>query len=91
MSLIELDRRGREYITWPDATGIPTGATLEATIDGTTWVTMGTGPRVLVAGPDAADNPDGTLVAPIGVGTITVRLADSPEIVVRKAATVYVA
>lgn len=84
----------REYLKW-DLTAAPTGAALEVTFDdGATWhPTTRTADTVsvLVAGPAATDNPTDTVVLPAGVHTAMVRLADTPEVVIRHGGRVHVA
>lgn len=89
---MELDRRGREYATWP--TDAPTDLPLEVTFDGVAWFATerpeDTELRVLVAGPDATSNPDGTVVLSLGENRATFRGVDSPEVVVRRAGSIFV-
>jgi len=46
--------------------------------------------RVLIAGPDAADNPVGTVVLALGRHFALIRAVDSPEVIVRDAGTIDV-
>ena len=81
----------REYVTWP-TTGAPTGATLEARFTGdTAWHTaerIGDDARLLVAGPQAVDNPPGTIVVTASRTFVEFRLADNPEVVIRDAGVI---
>lgn len=90
---MKLDPAGREYATW--SVNAPAGTALEASFDnGTTWHAMerpteGTA-RILVAGPQASDNPAGTAVLTRSGHTVIIRLTDTPETVIRDAGTIYV-
>jgi len=91
---MDIDRRGREWARWPDATALPPDP-LEVSFDGgTTWTPLqrvdATTVRVLVAGPAAENNPDGTAVLTIGRNVATVRVTAAPEILVREAGVITV-
>ncbi len=90
---MRMDAAGREYAKWV-LTGAPAGAALEVSFDdGVTWhPTTRTADTVsvLVAGPEPTDNPVGTVVLPVGVHTAMVRLADTPEVVIRHGGRVHV-
>ena len=83
-----IPRAGREYVT-ATLTDAPVGAALEVSIDGgATWhptTRDGDTIRFLVAGPDATDNPAGTIALPAGRSLVRVRLVDNPETVIRRA------
>lgn len=91
---MDIDRRGREWARWPNATALPPDP-LEISFDGgTTWTPMqrvdATTVRVLVAGPAAEDNPDDTAVLALGRNVATVRVTAAPEILVREAGLITV-
>ncbi len=92
--MARMNAAGREYLSWI-LSGAPTGAALEVTFDdGVTWhPTTRTADTVsvLVAGPTATTNPAGTVVLPVGTHTAMVRLADTPEVVIRDGGRVHVA
>lgn len=93
---MELDRRAREYANW-DLSEAPTGA-LEVTFDGITWHPLtreADTVRALIAGPDAQDNPVGTVVldGPITGSKwrrhiATIRATDAPQILIRDAGVI---
>ncbi len=84
---MKLHRSGREYFTFPVVADVdPVPAISLSADNGLTWhpteaVTGGI--RILIAGPDATGNPDGTLVLPSGVAELIARAVDSPEVVIR--------
>jgi hypothetical protein len=88
-----MDAAGREYLKWV-LSGAPAGAVLEVSFDdGVTWYpTTRTADTVsvLVAGPAAEANPAGTVVLAVGVHTAMVRLADTPEVVIRDGGRVHI-
>ena len=91
---MDIDRRGREWARWPNATALPPDP-LEISFDGgTTWTMMqrvdATTVRVLVAGPAAEDNPDDTAVLALGRNVATVRVVAAPEALVREAGLITV-
>lgn len=91
---MDIDRRGREWARWPNATALPPDP-LEISFDGgTTWIPMqrvdATTVRVLVAGPAAEDNPADTAVLTVGRNIATVRVVAAPEILVREAGLITV-
>lgn len=77
-------------------TGIPTGATITASIDRTTWVAVtatldanGNGEGlVLLAGPNATGIPTGTPVVPVQGAELIVRISNGPETIERSAGKV---
>jgi hypothetical protein len=88
------DRAGREYVFHADPSG--TGFAdltdpLEVSFDGgltwrqTEWDGIGTSRRVryLIAGPEATNNPPGTIVLPGGVSAPRLRALANPEVVIR--------
>lgn len=90
---MNLASAGREYAHFP--VSLDTGATLDASFDGgITWVTLErpstTEARVLVAGPDAVQNPNGTVVLKTGRNPIAVRLVAGQESVIRAAGSIFV-
>ncbi len=89
---MRLNPAGREYAHFT-VTGLPDApANLEVSFNNSvnwyqcTW-TGGFGTErtalLLVAGPDAVDNPDTTVILPLGRNTVRTRLADTPEVVIR--------
>lgn len=81
-----LPRTGREYFHWT-FTGLPTGAQVEASIDGV-WHPLemdGSDGRLLLAGPDA-EQGDAVKVPTNQV--IPLRVTDNPEIIVRSGGSV---
>lgn len=83
-----LPRDGREYVTF--TTSDSTGGTLTVSFDGTeTWqpleVVEPTLARCLIAGPDAASNPGGTVVLAVGTHEVLLRFVKDNEIVIRNA------
>lgn len=80
---LTLDRRARKFVRWVvDASDPDLTYTLNLGRD-TVWHPMervGSTVRVLVAGPDATDNPPGTIVAPLGASVCTIRVPDTPEV-----------
>lgn len=85
MIKITLDPAGREMITWP-VIGVGDADALEASIDSDTWVSMTREAgitKVLVAGPDATNNPANTMVVPRGPSTVKIRYVSNPETVIR--------
>lgn len=90
---MKLPRAGREYITGT-VTGLPEGAPVEVSTDGTTWLPGerdGDQVRVLVAGPDVTGNPAGTLSLALGRTLLQVRAIENPEIIIRSWGAVDVA
>ena len=91
---MKIKPEGREYATWTvTASGTVTG--LEVTFDdGATWTALAavdaTTFRVLVAGPDATTNPDGTVVLAAGRHFAMTRLTDNPEVIIRDGGTIDV-
>lgn len=90
---MRLSTIGREYARFTVA--VPATTPLDVTFDGgTTWVAMerpsNTEARVLVAGPNAVNNPVGTVVLPAGRNPVHIRLVASSENVVRTAGSIYV-
>lgn len=82
---MDLPREGREYAR-DTVTGAPVDAAFEVRFDDGTWQPMerdGDTIRVLLAGPDATDNPTGTIVLSLGGHVAYVRCPDNPEIVER--------
>lgn len=83
-----IPRAGREYVT-ATVDGAPDGSALEVSVDGgATWhptTRDGDTIRFLAAGPDATDNPPGTIALPAGRSLVRVRLVDNPEVVIRGA------
>lgn len=91
---MDIDRTGREWARWP-IVAAPPDRQLEVSFDGgATWTPMervdATTVRVLVAGPAADDNPDGTAVLVLGRNVATVRVTAAPEILVREAGIITV-
>jgi len=91
---MKIKPEGREYATWTVTTSDPVTG-LEVTFDaGTTWAAMdavdATTFRVLVAGPDATTNPDGTVVLAAGRHFALIRAVDAPEVIIRDAGTIDV-
>lgn len=84
---MNLDREGREYIYW-DMENLP-GGEFDISFNDTDWYPMervnDTSVRVLVAGPEAVGNPDGTPVLSPIVSHAKIRYRGTPEIVVRDA------
>jgi hypothetical protein len=89
---MELDRRGREYVTW--STDAPDDLPLEVTFDGAVWYATerptADEVRLLLAGPAATGNPTGTAVLALGENRVTFRGVDAPEIVFRGAGSIRV-
>jgi len=90
---MDIDRRGREWAWWP-VVDAPAGD-LEVKFDsGTEWLPLervGDRVRVLVVGPDAANEPPaGAALLKLGHNVASVRVAAAPEILVRQAGTVTV-
>lgn len=83
----------REIVRWP-ITGAPDDVVLEVSFDaGASWHRLtreGDTATVLVAGPDATDNPDGTVVLAHGRNHALIRATDNPEVPHRHAGTVDV-
>lgn len=83
---------GREYYTWPVVADVDLVPPIELSIDGgQTWhetEAVSGGIRALVAGPDAEDNPAGTIVLSRGVNSILARCIDNPEVVIRGAGAI---
>jgi hypothetical protein len=81
MTILTLHPQGREPLFWT-LTAPEDGATFEVTIDeGETWSTLDVTDDVasiLAAGPDATDNPDGTMVAARGLQQVWVRMSVTP-------------
>ena len=89
-----LSRAGREYAHLPyTADADMTGLDVEVGVNGAWYdaddVTL-TEVIVLVAGPDAAGNPDGTIVLRAGVNRLQVRFPDNPEIIIRDGGVINV-
>lgn len=82
---------GREYILVP-ITSAPAGATtFEVSLDGDNWVDAtvdGSDLKFLVAGYEATQNPEDTLVLKPGVNHVLVRLVSEPEVIIRRAARI---
>lgn len=83
---MQLSPAGREYARWT-LTGADGATALEASVDGgTTWHPLtvdGATVTLLVAGPDATDNPVGTVVLSAGRNHVAVRATDNPEVIIR--------
>ena len=89
-----LNRAGREYAYLPytadeDVTGLDVEVFANGAWYGADDVTA-TDVIVLVAGPDAADNPPGTIVLVPGANRLLVRFPDNPEVIVRDGGVVNV-
>ena len=86
--------QGREYYTWPIVTDADPIPAIELSIDGgTTWhptEAVSGGVRALIAGPDAEDNPPGTIVLPRGTTCFIGRAVDNPEVVIRDARSIRI-
>lgn len=84
---------GREYAHWT-VTDLPADVVIEVSADdGATWHVAtrdGDTTTVLVAGPDATDNPAGTVVLAAGRNHLLHRAADTPEVVIRDAGAIDV-
>lgn len=85
---MRLHRTGREWIEW--GVDEAPGGDLEASLDrGVTWrplVRDGATVRMLVQGPDAADDPAPTatpVTLPLGRTWVTIRAVAAPQILVR--------
>ena len=82
-----------EYLHW-SPTGLPDDATeAQVSVDqGVTWVpaTIETGViSILAAHYDVTSPPVGSITIPVGYSEVWVKLADTPEVVVREAGLVY--
>lgn len=92
---MDLPTAGREYAKFPLPAGVAMNADLSVSFDrGKTWHPL-TVPdahtaMVLVAGPTAENNPQGTVVLAPGNNRALVRLKATPENVVRSAGSIYV-
>lgn len=90
---MNLDRRGREYMTWRTHNA-PAGLSFEVNFDDSDVWHQATAVDdeviLLVAGPEAADNPGDTVVLDLGTHPVVIRAADNPEILVRKSGSVTV-
>lgn len=91
---MNLPPAGREYATWT-VTASEVGVDLEVTFDaGVTWAALeavdATTFRCLVAGPDATDNPVGTVILTAGRHFAQLRAVDSPEVIIRDGGTIDV-
>lgn len=91
---MQIPSTGREYATWTIA-GADTDTQLAVSFDnGQSWHDLDrpttTTVRLLVAGPTAQDNPDGTVVLAAGVHQATLRAVDDPETVIRTAGRIDV-
>lgn len=86
---MNLSRSGRELLRPGKVEGLPVGAVVELSLDDEgTWhealdVVDGV-PRWLLAGPNAEENPAGTVVVPLGTHDEIIRVRDHPEVVVRR-------
>lgn len=89
---VSIKAGGREYVTWP-ITGLAGTEALEVSVDKSTWVAMSwtdsTHARALTASPTATSNPADTLVLAAGSNAATIRLVDTPEIVLRDGDIIY--
>lgn len=86
---MNIDRRGRERTRW-DLAEAPDGA-VEVTFDGAVWHPADRTENtvsVLIAGPDATSNPDGTVVLAEGRHHALLRVAASPEVLIREAGVI---
>lgn len=86
---------GREFARWPIPESISEATPFSASFDGgETWQPMTRlAPdtiAVLVAGPDATDNPMGTVVLARGPNEVLVMMQGQPEVVVRDAGRINV-
>ena len=85
---MRLHRAGREYVKIP-LEGLPDPAPAAVQVqfdDGGTWYNAtidGTDAVLLIAGPDATDNPAGTVVLSSGRHLPLMRTVDNPEVVIR--------
>jgi len=89
---VKLTPAGREYATWSIA-GLPEPLSVSVSFDGLQWhptTREGDTVRLLVAGPDATDNPEGTAVLHLGRNAARLRVVDHPEILIRAAGAVHV-
>lgn len=89
-----LDREGREEILFPFTANVADLSGAEVNFTGTTWhaATIEDGNVVvLCAGPDALDNPPGTIVLPVGVHHVRIRFTDDPQALIRGGGHVLVA
>lgn len=78
-----LDRAARVYVHWPfTADVVLTQASVHLAGAWHDAVVTGSEVVLLVAGPDAADNPADTAVLPLGVHWARIRFPDNPEIIV---------
>ena len=92
---MDLPAAGREYAKFPLPAGVATGSDLSVSFNrGTTWhrlmIPDTHTAMVLVAGPSATDNPDGTVVLELGANRALVRLKAAPEDIIRSAGSIYV-
>lgn len=78
---MRLDRAARKEIRWPFTADVPI-TSADVYLDGTwhTGTVEGSEVVLLVAGPDAEDNPGGTVVLPLGGYWPRIRFVDNPEI-----------
>lgn len=79
--------KGCEFLNIP--TSDNTAGALDVSFDdGETWTVLekvsATGARVRIAGPDAEDNPSGTVVLQLGVYRVFVRYKTADETVIRR-------
>lgn len=92
-STVKLPKAGREYAKW--VVNAPQNTALSVSFDnGTTWHELerpaDTEARILVAGPQATDNPAGTVVLTTGRNLAMTRLTDTPEVIIRDAGSIDV-
>lgn len=90
---MRLASTGREYARF--TVSAPAALPLDVSVDGgLTWAAMerpsDTEARVLVAGPASLDNPAGTVMLAAGLNPVLVRLASTPEVVIRPAGVIHV-
>jgi hypothetical protein len=87
---MELDRAGREEARFPFTADVPDLAGPQVHLAGQWWDATIDEPTegarevvLLVAGPEAADNPAGTAVLPVGTHRARIRFTDDLEVIVR--------
>lgn len=91
--MLTINRHGREFIYIPVVTA-PAGVLgYQVSVRSGEWVDAQIDQgdiRILVAGPEAQDNPDGTLVLSHGVNHVAIRAENNTEILIRQAARIVV-
>lgn len=92
---MKLPASGREYAVFPLPEGVQMDADLTVSFDGgATWHKLSRPDahtaRILVAGPQATENPADTVILPKGTSRALVRLTENHESVIRAAGTIFV-